>query len=105
LKHAPWQSGDPTTAGQPTFWKSTFTYHPAAGTRETIGLVTAGLTSGQVWLNGHNLGECPQKVLMYLPECWIKDGANDLVILDLAGAKPDQVALNRYEAFAVTAAK
>jgi beta-galactosidase len=105
LKHAPWQPGDPTTAGQPTFWKSTFTYHPAAGTRETIGLVTTGLTAGYVWLNGHNLGECPQKVLMYMPECWIKDGANDLVICDLGGAKPDQVALNRYESFAVTGAK
>jgi hypothetical protein len=91
LKHAHWQSGESTLAGQPTFWKSTFTYHPAAGTRETIGLVTAGLKDGHVWLNGHNLGECPQKVPMYMPECWIKDGANDLVIFDLAGAKPDQV--------------
>jgi beta-galactosidase len=105
LKHAPWQAGDPTTAGQPTFWKSTFTYHPAAGTRETIGLVTTGLTAGHVWLNGHNLGECPQKVLMYMPECWIKDGANDLVIFDLSGAKPDQVKLSRFESFALASPK
>ncbi len=105
LKHVPWQSGDSTLADQPTFWKSTFTYHPAAGTRETIGLVTAGLNAGHVWLNGHNLGECPQKVLMYMPECWIKDGANDLVIFDLAGGKPDQVTLSRFESFALASPK
>ena len=104
LSHAPWQTGEPTAAGQPTFWKSTFTYHPSPGMRKTIGLGTAGLTAGHVWLNGHNLGECPQKVLMYLPECWLKDGANDLVVFDLAGAKPDQVQLSRFESFALARA-
>jgi beta-galactosidase len=105
LSHAPWQTGLPTVASQPTFWKSTFTYHPMNGTKETIGLETTGLTAGHVWLNGHNLGECPQKVLMYLPECWLKDGANDLVVFDLAGANPDQVGLSRYESFALAAPK
>jgi beta-galactosidase len=69
--------------------------------RQTLGLVTDGLKAGHVWLNGHNLGECPQTVLMYVPECWLKDGNNDLVIFDLYGAKPDQVKLARYESFAL----
>jgi beta-galactosidase len=98
LARRPWQTGDPASPGLPIFWRCTFTYHPPAGMRESIGLLTGGsLAAGHVWLNGHNLGECPQKVPMYMPECWLKDGANDLVIFDLYGKKPDQVALQRYE--------
>jgi beta-galactosidase len=102
----PWQTGDISTPGLPTLWKSTFTYHHPVGMRETIGLVTAnGLKAGHVWLNGHNLGECPQKVPMYMPECWLKDGDNDLVIFDLYGNKPGQVELTRYEVFSIVSAK
>ena len=61
--------------------------------------------SGPRWLNGHNLGESPQKVPMYVPECWLKDGPNDLVIFDLHGARPEQVKFSRYEVFAVADAK
>ncbi len=104
MAHAPWQPGAPADPNLPTLWKATFTYHPPAGMRETLGLVTTpGLKAGHVWLNGHNLGECPQKVLMYMPECWLKDGQNDLVIFDLYGAKPDQVQIARYESFSVAA--
>ena len=39
---------------------------------------------------------------MYMPECWIKEGANDLVVFDIYGNKPDQLKLTRYEAFSVT---
>ena len=88
LAHAPWSPGDPAAASQPLFWRSAFTYHQPPAMRETLGLVTDGLKAGHVWLNGHNLGECPQKVPMYLPECWLKDGANDLVIFDFHGATP-----------------
>jgi len=101
LTSQPWKNGDPTTPNLPTFWKSTFAYHHSAGMRETIGLLTNGLKAGHVWLNGHNLGECPQKVPMYMPECWLKDGDNDLVVFDLYGTKPDQVRITRYEAFSV----
>ena len=105
LGHAPWLPGDTAAPAQPAFWRSTFTYHPPTGMRETLGLLTDGLKAGHVWLNGHNLGECPQKVPMYLPECWLKDGPNDLVIFDLQGAKPEQVKFSRYEVFAVANAK
>ncbi len=101
LSHAPWLPSGTAAPAQPAFWRSTFTYQPPAGIRETLGLLTDGLKAGHVWLNGHNLGECPQKVPMYLPECWLKDGANDLVIFDLYGAKPEQVKFSRYEIFAV----
>jgi beta-galactosidase len=102
LSHEPWQNGAPVPPNLPTFWKSTFTYHHPTGMRETVGLVTGkGLKTGHVWLNGHNLGECPQKVPVYMPECWLKDGDNNLVIFDLYGSKPDGVRLTRYEAFSI----
>ena len=91
----PWKKDGAPTPGLPTFWKVTFDYHPKNW--ETIGLVTTGLTDGHVWLNGHNLGESPEPHLMYMPECWLKDGTNSLVILDIAGTKPSQVQLDRYE--------
>ncbi len=91
----PWNTDGAPSSGLPTFWKVSFDYHPKNW--ETIGLVTTGLTDGNVWLNGHNLGESPQSHLMYMPECWLKDGTNSLVILDIAGTRPDQVQLDRYE--------
>jgi beta-galactosidase len=101
LGKSPWQTGDPAVKNVPTLWRTTFSYHPPANGHETLGLITkgAGLKTGHVWLNGHNLGECPQKVPMYMPECWLKNGDNDLVIFDLYGNKPDKVTLSRIEAF------
>jgi beta-galactosidase len=105
LSHEPWHNGNPSEHSEPTFWKCSFTYHQPEGTRQTIGLVTDGLKSGHVWLNGHNLGECPQAALMYMPEVWLKEGANDLVVFDMTGAKPDQVKLASYETFSVAQGK
>lgn len=43
---------------------------------------------GEVWLNGKPLGRFwnsgPQTAL-YVPDCWVKDGANELVIIDWMG--------------------
>lgn len=43
---------------------------------------------GEVWLNGHPLGRFwnvgPQTAL-YVPGCWVKDGANEIVIIDWIG--------------------
>jgi beta-galactosidase len=104
LSHGAWQAETSAPAGQPAFWRCTFTYHQAPGTLQTVGLDTTGLKAGHVWLNGHNLGESPQIYPLYMPECWLKDGANDLVVFDIDGAKPDQLKLTRYEAFSITAA-
>jgi len=112
LTRQPWQTNTPTTPNLPTFWKNSFTYHPPTGMRETLGLVIAkprnantdvstGIKAGHVWLNGHNLGECPQKVPLYMPECWLKDGENALVVFDQFGNKPDQIQIIRYEVFSI----
>ena len=48
-----------------------------------------------VWVNGHALGRFwrigPQQTL-YLPGCWLKEGRNEIVILDLLGPKRAEVA-------------
>ena len=59
-------------------------------------MVTKSLSRGTAWLNGHNLGRYPEKIRcpgMYLPECWLKDGENTLVIFDETGASPHDVKL------------
>ena len=101
LAAQPWQKAEAASAGLPAFWKTSFTWHPVADVHETLGLQTDGLSSGHIWLNGHNLGECPQKVPLYMPECWLKDGNNDLVIFDLYGTRPDAVKITRYQATAI----
>jgi hypothetical protein len=92
----PWHKDGAPAGNLPILWRTTFEYHPTQW--ETVGLLTTGLKAGHVWLNGHNLGESPQRVPLYMPECWLKDGVNDLVVLDIWGAKPDQLKLQRYEA-------
>ena len=54
------------------------------------------LTRGTMWINGHNLGRFPEKIpikSIYLPECWLKDGVNELVVLDETGASVSDVKL------------
>ena len=101
LSHRSWQTVASTLADLPTFWKGRFDWHKVPNALQTVGLDTAGLKAGHVWLNGHNLGESPQNCPLYTPECWLKDGDNDLVVFDLYGSKPDGLQLSRYEAFAV----
>lgn len=47
-----------------------------------------GWSRGSVWVNGHALGRYwrvgPQQTL-YLPGCWLRRGANEVVVLDLDG--------------------
>ena len=63
------------------------------GPRPIYRLSTKGLTRGSVWLNGHNLGRYPEKIKIdgiYLPECWLKDGANEAVVFDEEGTVPPE---------------
>jgi beta-galactosidase len=43
---------------------------------------------GEVWLNGRPLGRfwnCGPQTALYVPGCWVKDTANELVIVDWIG--------------------
>ena len=49
-----------------------------------------------MWLNGHNLGRYPEKIKapgIYLPECWLKEGENTLLVFDEEGAAASPVKL------------
>jgi beta-galactosidase len=45
---------------------------------------------GMVYVNGRNIGRFweigPQQTL-YLPGCWLKKGANEIIVLDMVGTE------------------
>ena len=69
----------------PAFFKGAFS---VAAPVDTF-LDFSGWTKGCVFVNGRNLGRFwrigPQQTL-YLPGVWLKKGANDIVVFDLAGS-------------------
>lgn len=82
------------SAGRPAFYRATFITRPSVG--RILRATNQGLTRGTMWLNGHNLGRYPEKIKvngLYLPECWLNDGANTLVVFDEEGAAPAAVTL------------
>jgi beta-galactosidase len=88
-----WQPAAPS-GGVPSFSRATFKDKPVPG--RVLRLVTKPLSRGAAWLNGHNLGRYPEKIPcsgMYLPECWLKEGENTIVIFDEKGASPAEVKL------------
>lgn len=50
---------------------------------------------GMVWVNGHAMGRFweigPQQTL-YMPGCWLKEGDNEIIVLDLKGPAEAKVA-------------
>ncbi len=92
-----WQATGATN-GMPTFYQATFnTKLPGqAGAYPILRASIQGLSRGTMWINGHNLGRYPEKIKidgLYLPECWLKDGANTLVVFDEEGSSSDPVKL------------
>ncbi len=73
-------SAKPVT-GQPALYKGTFTLDEPKDTW----LDMRGFGKGFVFLNGINLGKYwqigPQQTL-YIPACWLKKGANEVVVFD-----------------------
>lgn len=75
-----------TSAGaagdRPAFFRGTLKLAQVADTF----LDLRGFSRGMVWVNGHNLGRYwrigPQQTL-YLPGCWLREGDNQVVVLDL----------------------
>lgn len=76
----------PYAAKQPTYYSASFNLKKTGDTY--LDLSTWG--KGLVWINGHCLGRFwnvgPQQTL-FLPGCWLKKGRNEIVVLDITGAK------------------
>jgi beta-galactosidase len=76
----------------PQFYRSQFTAPQIKGKHLIWRVHTSGLGHGSVWVNGHNLGRYPEKIGnigMYIPECWLKAGINELIVYDEDGSRPD----------------
>ena len=64
-------------------------------------VATTGLGHGSVWVNGYNLGRHPEKTPVpgiYVPECWLHEGDNTLVVYDEDGKTPQHITLQTEEA-------
>ena len=72
------------TEKYPAYYRGTFTLDKVGDTF----LNMMNWSKGMVWINGHAVGRYweigPQQTL-YVPGCWLKEGDNEVVILDMAG--------------------
>jgi beta-galactosidase len=84
------------TVNRPSFWMSTIKSPLQPGTFVTVGLSTKGLSSGSVWVNGHNIGHFSGDTLLYVPESWLA-AKNTVVIYDVSGNSPKNVQLQYIE--------
>lgn len=82
----------------PVFYRNSFRYHPDSKMTAVFRFNFEGLGHGSVYVNGHNIGRYPELIpvqSMYLPECWLREGRNTLVIFDEDGNAPTKVSLIR----------
>ncbi|GGI27565.1 hypothetical protein GCM10008119_28290 [Pedobacter mendelii] len=78
----------------PQWYRSTFNQQKIADRKLVWRVHPFGMGHGSVWINGHNLGRYPEKigdVGMYIPEPWLKEGLNEIVIYDEDGKIPSKV--------------
>ncbi len=77
-----YQAGKPVDS--PAYYKATFHLDKTGDT--FLDMQTWG--KGMVWVNGHAMGRFweigPQQTL-YMPGCWLKEGDNEIIVLDLKG--------------------
>lgn len=83
-----WKAGE---SKAPAFWRGALT---AVAGKDTW-LDVRGWGKGMAWVNGHHLGRFwnigPTQT-MFVPGCWLRDGDNEIVILDLEGPSDPTVA-------------
>ncbi|PWK79898.1 beta-galactosidase [Mucilaginibacter oryzae] len=81
------------STGGPHFYRSSFTVTQVKGKTLIWRFDPKGLGHGTVWINGHNIGRYPEKIPVssfYIPECWLNNGLNQLVVYDEDGKQPGQ---------------
>jgi beta-galactosidase len=86
-----WNSATATN-GAPAYYRTCFQLDHAPESGATYRFGTDGLSFGNLWLNGHNVGRYPEILKgcpgLWLPICWMKPGLNMLVIYDERGFAP-----------------
>ena len=86
---------DENTAKHPAYYRGTFTLDKVGDTFFNM----TNWSKGMVWVNGYDIGRYweigPQQTL-YMPGCWLKEGENEIVILDMASpSKPETEGLRK----------
>ncbi|HHN78388.1 MAG TPA: hypothetical protein ENK11_06935, partial [Phycisphaerales bacterium] len=86
----------------PTWWRCEFTLE--AGHDAPLWLDLTGMTKGQVYLNGENVGRYFNATAsgdgvepggpVWLPTPWLREGINELVLFDEHGGNPSKVRLS-----------
>lgn len=97
-----WSKLPAKSSRKPQFYKTTLNLSGYTYSNVIWRVITTSLSSGSVWVNGHNLGRYPEKIKisgMYIPDCWLKPGKNTIVIFDENGVLPTKVSI-RAEAAA-----
>ena len=97
-----WSKLPAKSSRKPQFYKTTLNLSGCTYSNVIWRVITTSLSSGSVWVNGHNLGRYPEKIKingMYIPDCWLKPGKNTIVIFDENGVLPTKVSI-RAEAAA-----
>jgi beta-galactosidase len=81
--------------GSPVFYKNHFAIDGIPDNVHPMWRVTfEGLSHGFIWVNGHNLGRYPEVIPidgLYVPECWLNKGQNEVIIFDEYGKSPAKV--------------
>ncbi|WPU97283.1 beta-galactosidase [Mucilaginibacter sp. cycad4] len=89
------------TNSVPAFYRTTFSVPQLPGSTFIWRFDPVGLGHGSVWVNGHNLGRYPEKLdikSLYIPECWLKSGINQLVVYDEDGSSINKTRIVAEEA-------
>ena len=83
------------TIGTPVFYRNHFKVDSISADINPIWRITfEGLSHGFIWVNGYNLGRYPEVIPidgLYIPECWLNKGENEVVIFDEYGNSPARV--------------
>ncbi len=79
----------------PCFYRTAFTWNPKVNPQDKLHVIMrvawGDLTGGYMWLNGHNLGHYPDTVMtmgLYIPSCYLRRGANQLIVSAQEGHSP-----------------
>lgn len=86
---------EPVISGHPAYYRGTFILDKVGDTFFDM----TNWSKGMVWINGHAIGRYweigPQQTL-YMPGCWLKEGENEIIILDMASpSKPKTEGLEK----------
>jgi len=88
-----WQpvSVNKTSNAGPCFYRSKFSISFTSGKTNIWRIDPKNMGHGSIWVNGYNIGRYPEKIAtpgLYIPECWLKNGMNELLIYDEDGQPP-----------------